>query len=474
LNKLKGNQRAISGLTVLVVLLLVSTGAIAAFLTYSDAKKGGMREAWRFTENDLANTPTNISLMYQGSDGTIYAFETQSYYPNYFMAFDPNGNLKWRAGVNAQPYPVQGPDGGFYYVDWPYITLWMDDTSKGGWYNLTALDSNGNLRWNYLVDNGTLSILAIYDDGTVVAHHYNSEYDDTNGTYVTLIDTIIEISNNGTELWEIDRPLPELAIQEPRIGSNGTFLMNAYDSGGTYEIGIFKNGTSGFIQKADFVPGSTPGPSSVKNGIQYEVRRVFTDNETSIISLYANNISDGGQVWKTVLEYSDNPNNFTAGYWVGQDTFVDSDATIYCGDIVGNHTYAINPDGSIKWQVPYLGVIWGTYNDGGILVSDSTSIKRIQSDGSTGWTYDVGKFGSDYSRVILSPDQIVYYSLGTTIVALAHPDNIGGNGVIIVILVVFDLIILGYYGRVVWMGRKSKKNHENAAASPKKNGERRK
>ena len=170
---------------------------LGAFLAYSNTKTGGMQEAWRFSENDMSGSAANISLMYQGSDGTIYAFESQNYYPNYFMAFDPNGNVKWRTGVNAQPYPVQGADGGFYYVDWPYITTWIDDTSKGGWYNLTALDSNGNYKWNYLVDNGTLSLLATCDDGTVIAHHYNNVYDNSTGTYVTLIDTIIEISTTG-------------------------------------------------------------------------------------------------------------------------------------------------------------------------------------------------------------------------------------------------------------------------------------
>ena len=55
------------------------------------------------------------------------------------MAFDPNGNLKWRVGVNAQFYPVQGADGGFCYVDWPNVMYWMNDNSKAGWYNLTLL-----------------------------------------------------------------------------------------------------------------------------------------------------------------------------------------------------------------------------------------------------------------------------------------------------------------------------------------------
>jgi hypothetical protein len=465
---LKGNRRAISGLTILIVILLVSTAMLAAFLAYSDIKTGGMREIWRFGENDLAGKPSNMSLMYQGDDGTIYAFETQSYYPNYFMAFNQDGNLKWRTGVNAQPYPVQGPDGRFYYVDWPYITYWMDDTSKGGWYNLTSLDSNGDYRWSYLVENGTLSILAIYPDGTVIAHHYNSEYDSATGTYVTLLDTIIEISNNGTELWQIDRPLPDMAIQDPRISSNGTFVMNAYDGGGTYEIGIFKNGTSGYIQKADFVPGSSPGQSSKRDGVQYEVRRTFTDNETSVIGLYANNVSDGGQVWKTVLAHSDNPNNFTAGYWVGQDAIVDRDGIIYCGDIIGNHTYAIDPNGTVRWQGPYLGVIWATFTDGGILVSDGTSIKRVQADGSTVWEYNVGKLGSDYSRVLLSPDQAVYYSLGSTIVALGHPNNVGGSTIIIVIIIAFDLIVVGVYGRMVWAGRKRRRAREEVGPSPKK------
>jgi hypothetical protein len=444
-----------------MIIILASSVVLGAFLVYTEAQRGGMQEAWSFSEIDLAGKPANISLMYQGSDGTIYAFESQSYYPNYFMALDSSGTVKWRTGVNAQPYPVQGADDGFYYVDWPFITVWMDDPSKGGWYNLTALDSSGNFKWNYVVDNGTLSLLATYDDGTVIAHHYNSEFDNTTQTYVTLIDTIIELSNNGTVLWEIDRPLPNLTFQDPRISPNGTILINAYDSNGTYEIGIYKNGTEGYIIPAQFAPGYTPGPYSVRNGVQYEVRREYTENQTSVINVYATNTSDGGQRWKTLLEYSDNPDNFTAGYWVGQDTFVDNDGIIYCGDIVGKHTYGLNPDGSVRWQIPYQGVIWETYKTGGVLVSDATSIRKVNQDGSTAWQYGVGQFGTTYSRVLLNGDRIVYYSTGTEVISLVHPSGIGGNSIILIVLVVFDMVVFGLYGREIWMKRKGGKPIRN-------------
>ena len=54
------------------------------------------------------------------------------------------------------------------------------------------------------------------------------------------------------------------------------------------------------------------------------------------------------------------------------------------------------------------------------------------------WQYDVGKFSSDYSRVLLSSDQNVYYSVGNAVVSLAQPTRIGGNGVIIVAIVALD------------------------------------
>jgi hypothetical protein len=465
---LKGDKRAIGGLSLIMIAVLVSSAVLGAFLVYTDAKTGGMQEAWKFSEKDQMGNPANISLMYRGTDGTLYALETLSYYPNYFMAFDSNGNLKWRVGVNAQPYPVQGADGGFYYVDWPNVMYWMNDNSKEGWYNLTSLDSNGNYRWSYVVDNGTLSILATYDDGSVIAHHYNSRYDNATGTYVTLLDTIIDISSNGTELWQINRPLPELTFQDPRVSPNGTFLMNAYDSGGTYEIGIARNGTHFYIIQSNFTPGYTLAPFSTKDGVQYEVRREYTGNQTSVVSVYATNISDGGLRWKTLLENSSNPDNFVAGYWVGQDTFVDNDGIIYCGDIVGNHTYALNPDGSIKWQRPYVGVIWSTYSQGGILASDATSIQRIGQDGKTIWQYDVGHFESGYSRVLLSPDQSVFYSLGTTLVSLVHPSGPNGNGLFLIMLVAFDLVVFGLYGRTLWTKSKSRKAREQAAATKKK------
>jgi hypothetical protein len=451
---------AISGITILMVFILMASGVLGGLLVYADSKTGSMQEAWRFSENDSNGEAANISLMYRGDDGTIYAFETQSNYPNYFMAFGPNGNIKWRTGVNAQPYPIQGADGGYYYVDWPNIQYWLYDHSKGGWYNLTSLDSEGNYRWNYVVDNGSLSILATYEDGSVIVHHYNSIYDSSAGKYVTLLDTLIEISNNGTELWQIDRPLSQLTIQDPRVDPNGTFLMNAYDSGGTYTIGVPRDGKTFYIIRSSFIPGYSPGPFSMKDGVAYDVRREYTDNQTSVVSAYATNMSDAGQLWKTVLETSGNPDNFVAGYWVGQDAYVDKDGTIYCGDIVGNNTYALNPDGSIRWQRPYLGVIWSTFSDGGFLASDSNSIKRIGQDGSPVWQYEVGQFNSDYSRILTGPNQTIYLSLGTTIVALVHPTSIGGNGLILIMLVAFDLLVFSWYGQSIWKKNKRRKKHE--------------
>ena len=99
-----------------------------------------------------------------------------------------------------------------------------------------------------------------------------------------------------------------------------------------------------------------------------------------MVSVYATNLSDGGLRWKTVLEYSDNPDSFVAGYWVGQDAYVDRDGMIYCGDIVGNQTFGMNPDGTIRWMKPYMGIIWSPFEDGGFLVSDATSVKRIGQD----------------------------------------------------------------------------------------------
>jgi hypothetical protein len=45
-----------------------------------------------------------------------------------------------------------------------------------------------------------------------------------------LLNTVIAISINGTELWQND--LPDLTFQDPRVSPNGTFLVNAYDAGG--------------------------------------------------------------------------------------------------------------------------------------------------------------------------------------------------------------------------------------------------
>jgi hypothetical protein len=101
-------------------------------------------------------------------------------------------------------------------------------------------------------------------------------------------------------------------------------------------------------------------------------------------------------------------------------------------------------------------------------VSDATSIRRIGQDGSIAWQYDAGQFNTDYSRILLGPDQTVYYSTGTSVVSLAQPIASGGNGILLVLLVAIDLIVLGLYGRKVWMEQRTRKERELATLNKKK------
>lgn len=360
-----------------------------------------------------------------------------------FTAINQNGTMLWRSVTNARPGITEGPNGGYYYVDWN-----TSDPYSASFSNLTALSPDGEFRWSYVVPIGTLALWAVYPDGQVIVYNYDWMHD--------LVDSIIAVSDNGTELWTHYSPSPDVSFCYPRICANGTFSVTMRDSDGTRVLGISKDGTQVFIEEGEFLAEYTESFWGRNETVVYQVTQDFIDTETSVINVSALNLFDGAVEWSTILHYSDNPDNTSSGVHKLDGTVVDSEGRIYCGDIVGMYSYSLSPNGSILWERPYLGTIVDAYPAGGCLVRDDTSISRVDVDGSLAWRHNVDFDG--YSFVLLGDDETVYYSYLAEAHALVPSVAVERNWTVIVALVVVDVAaVAGYMMFRLWKSRQANK-----------------
>jgi outer membrane protein assembly factor BamB len=131
------------------------------------------------------------------ADGTIYC----SLSDDYFYAINSDGTLKWHflLGNLARSSPTVGLDG----------TIYFGANDK----NLYALNSDGLLKWKYATRSNVYSSPAIGSDGTV--------YFGSNDDY------LYALNPDGTLKWRCD--LVRDIRSSPTIGSDGTIYFGSGD-----------------------------------------------------------------------------------------------------------------------------------------------------------------------------------------------------------------------------------------------------
>jgi hypothetical protein len=297
-----GNVRisswSVGSASVALVSLLVVSAGIAVVLIRSEIRAGGMEDKWVMHDVDSYGNEEMVTLLYVDSKGDIIGQEGWNN-PPCIVSISPEGKVLWRSPINAGPYPVEGPDGRYYYVDWA-------SPDSDPWTNLTSLSLGGVFRWSYVVPNGTIDLWAIYPDGIVIAHHFDSMPNIT-------VDRVFAISRDGTELWSLDMPLDNASWSNPRISDNGTFVVHTQQSDGEYEFGIEKYGSPTYLQKGQYMTGYMDVSRSTYGSLYFEIRKEGVDSQTTVISIYAFNMLSGAEIWRTILGYSDNPSNLTPG-----------------------------------------------------------------------------------------------------------------------------------------------------------------
>lgn len=417
------------GVAEVALSLVIACSAAIGALTLTD-EVDAMEDEWVYVNVDSFGDELQVMGASIGSNGTIICYAWPHGTERGFTAIDRNGTLLWRAITNACPGITEGPDGGYYYVDWN-----TSDPYSASWSNLTALSPNGEFRWNYVVSVGTLELWAVYPDGHVIVHNYDWQND--------LVDRIIAVSDDGSELWTLDIPFADADFCLPWICENGTFSVIAQEGGSRYLLGVTEDGTQAYIEEGEFLAEYAESTWDRNETVWYMVMQELLDNGTSVITVSAHNRLTGAVEWETILHHSDNLGDISPGVSRVETVVTDSEGRIYCGDIVDRYSYSLSPNGSILWERPYVGIIIDAFPSGGCLVHDEDSISRLDSDGSLIWRHHVDLDG--YSFVLRGSDDTVYYSYLGEVHALVHSVGVDWGGIVIVTLLVVDGAAIAAY-----------------------------
>lgn len=361
-----------------------------SFLFYGDDQK-------KYTFDYMDSAPAI------GSDGTIYIGNTQGV----FYALSQDGSEKWRYEIQdsineIRTSPIIGKDGTIYFgaLGHDGVTGTDGKTYYGGLY---ALNPNGKLKWRTLLEeqmgqsapsianDGTIyvgtglgqaggKVYAINSDGKIIwGRDYwtelfsNSEYDQSrpfNTTFVhrpdgTIFAHNMLIKQNGDRISQAKGAYTDYS--DPTMAPDGTIYYgtytNALEAMGHSDVPkwIMSLNTQSLVSgdgtELQFGARISASPAIYDNTI-------YIGNEDGVI--YAVNLNDLHQVqpisdsfWQFDYyefdQINGKPNSWALQLngWV-QDIVVDQKGVVYASTSEGM-VYAINPDGSIKWEQQFVG-----------------------------------------------------------------------------------------------------------------------
>ena len=311
---------------------------------------------WFTTGNQ--NSLTQNSNLAVDSNGTVY-YGIRSV--NYFYARYSNGTLKWQTATSKSIFGVAiGSDG----------TIYGASSSGSTPYYLYAFNPDGTIKWTYTFNTTTRNLRGL----TVVNDTIYTTSDD--GTFHAIIDN----GNNATLLWSYTTGFRVDAA--PAVGSDGTIYFANYN-GDVYALN--PNGTL----KWKYAVGG-----QIQSGISISSNgTLYVGSPNGYLYALTDNGNNATQLW-----------NYTTGSITWSTAAISTDGTIYVGSNSGSPNsgvlYALNPDGTLKWNYT-IGGTWtvsGGITDSPVIGADGIiyvgsldgNIYAINPDGTVKWKYYIG------------------------------------------------------------------------------------
>jgi len=317
---------------------------------------------------------------------------------------------EWRfvgpSGPISLGRPAIGPDG----------TIYMSARESVGDGKIYALNEDGSVKWTFLLGaapGGNNDYMPGVDPNT------GTIYSDISG------DAIVAINPNGTQKWQLainaDFDSTPIVGDNPIAPSFGTIFFGS-DGPPNAIFAVNPDGTLRWQfntgNEVDTVPVLSPDGTVVY--------AVSNDNNLYAVNVSANPAVDGTLKWTFPIDTDPGDIN-------SSPTVNPSDGTIYVGSADNHSAFAINPDGTLKWQFNP-----GTGRDmrssptfaidpiNGIptvyIGSDDGNLYAINANtGNDLWRFDTG------SQVVSSPivdlDGTIYVGSDSSNVYAINPDG---------------------------------------------------
>jgi outer membrane protein assembly factor BamB len=400
-------------------------------------------EKWNFTAGDGISSSPSI-----GNDGTIYFGS----HDHRFYAINQDGSEKWNFSTGDIIFssPAIGSDGTIYFGSY-----------DGKIY---AVNSDGTQKWNFTTGVQGASSPAIGSDGTIFVGSYDNK--------------LYALNPNGTERWNASTD--GLIYSSPAIGSDGIVYVGS-DDGKLYAIGLeievisyFTTLNSAAQSKitVKVAEGTTPisyatVTLSSDNGGLFNPQNGVTDSNGVFTSIFnaptvttetickitakvsKSGYYDGeGHVDVTLIPtpwpmfgqnhnhtgqspYDTSTNNGklkwsfkTESRHIHSSPAIGTDDTIYFGSLDKN-LYAINPNGSKKWDFTTGGEIYSSPaigSDGTIYISSGdNNLYAIHPNGTPKWSFSIGSITS--SSPAIGSDGTIYTGSHDNNLYAINPDG---------------------------------------------------
>jgi outer membrane protein assembly factor BamB len=268
-------------------------------------------------------------------------------------------------GYLAPFAPALGPDG----------TIYICTTTE-----LSAISSEGALKWQYETSLGDDVGPAIAPDGTV--------YTGGGGKSLAAVDP------NGLLRWKV--PIGSYLVSGPSIGVDGTIYVCS-DNGNLSAID-----SDGHFKWSYHTWLATTSPVIGPDGTVY-----LTSNDSSLCAVN----TDGQLKWK-----------FVAANYVAGEPSVGPDGSIYVGS--DGTFYALNPDGTKRWETVTPSFVTSPVitSSGSIYYGCIHGLVALAPDGAQRWIFTPAS-GSTNNVPVFGQNGVIYTTSVNTVYGLRSADS---------------------------------------------------
>jgi len=325
-----------------------------------------------------------------GSDGSIYG----SHCGYLLLAFDSNCNEKWSFQVDSS---YSG-----YYSSTPAIgsngTIYVGLGNK-----LCAINSNGTKKWDFQSSSSISASPAIASDGTVYfsfswENTFYAVYSDCAGLADSPWPKFRKNNKNQASTYNVNCPMAKVVESNFTLKNGGEVTLDAspsYDPDGdvlSYLWRVVEMPQNNPLVLTDSTSEVITVDIPAGQFAEYRFSLKVTDNEdgSSWTPLFVNT----GKKWE-----------FQTQRRIWASPALGEDGVVY---IFSDKLYAINADGSKKWEFDTKGNHLAIGSDGTIYASSRRDILyAFDSDGTKLWEFDVNR---DIESIAIGPEGTIFLS----------------------------------------------------------------